>query len=122
MSTSGSESISDSLSTSTSGSESLSDSLSTSLSESLSTSTSGSTSISDSLSPSTSESILPNGIVGSDNIDEDNLSRSNSSDNQHNLPETGEHKNEGLFGAVLAFLVGLGLIRKSKKSRKDKDK
>ncbi|MGD6887730.1 LPXTG cell wall anchor domain-containing protein [Staphylococcus shinii] len=74
------------------------------------------------MSTATSESTLPNGIISSDNIDENNLLRNNSSDNQHNLPETGEHKSEGLFGAVLAFLVGLGLIRKSKKSRKDKDK
>ncbi|GGI43469.1 LPXTG cell wall anchor domain-containing protein [Mammaliicoccus stepanovicii] len=53
------------------------------------------------------------------NVTDSELSKS-VSNTQGSLPDTGEAKERtGLFGAVLSMLVGLGLI---KKTRKDKGK
>lgn len=64
--------------------------------------------------------------IASNNIEQDSMANQankdmvhNVKENEHDLPETGKNHNTGLLGAVLALLTGLGLMRKSKKNKKD---
>ncbi|WP_194748125.1 LPXTG cell wall anchor domain-containing protein [Staphylococcus chromogenes] len=100
-----------------------SESASTSLSTSDTDSTSASTSMSGSGSDSTSASTSVN---TSESVTSNNGSESavNSHKEKVELPDTGKDTDNrnGLVGATLAMLAGLGLIRKSRKNKKESKK
>lgn len=82
-----------------------------------------STSENTSMSDSTSHSMNTTDQNGSH--DQGSQDQSGSTSGNHNtdgntaLPDTGQSSNHtGLFGAVLAMLAGLGLIKRSKKDKK----
>ncbi|WP_270671956.1 LPXTG cell wall anchor domain-containing protein, partial [Staphylococcus hominis] len=116
-STSLSESSSTSVSDSTSASTSLSESASTSVSDSTSASTSLSESASTSVSDSTSASEMQHSMHHAH-------SHSQLPKHHEDLPETGEDNSNSsiLVSAVAAMLTGLGMIRKSRKNKKDNDR
>ncbi|MCW0985932.1 LPXTG cell wall anchor domain-containing protein [Staphylococcus gallinarum] len=97
------------------------DSMSTSMSTSELNSTSASTSLSTSVSDSASISVNTSESVTSNNGSE---SAVNSHKEKVELPDTGKDTDNrnGLVGATLAMLAGLGLIRKSRKNKKESKK
>nr|WP_269668897.1 LPXTG cell wall anchor domain-containing protein [Staphylococcus gallinarum] len=101
--------------------DSMSTSMSTSELNSTSASTSLSTSVSNSASTSASTSVNTSESVTSNNGSE---SAVNSHKEKVELPDTGKDTDNrnGLVGATLAMLAGLGLIRKSSKNKKESKK
>ncbi|WP_311045653.1 LPXTG cell wall anchor domain-containing protein [Staphylococcus hominis] len=105
------------MSDSTSASTSLSESTSTSVSDSTSASTSLSGSTSTSVSDSTSASEMQHSMHHAH-------SHSQLPKHHEDLPETGEENSNSsiLVSAVAAMLAGLGMIRRSRKNKKDSDR
>ncbi|QHW38331.1 LPXTG cell wall anchor domain-containing protein [Staphylococcus ursi] len=94
--------------------------MSTSASASMRTSTSASTSASASMNENTSHS-----MTSSESMQLPSHNTAQSTDKQaqvtkETLPDTGQATSQsGLFGAVAAMLAGIGLIKKSRKDKKD---
>lgn len=101
-------------STSASASASMSDSMRTSVSASTSASASASMNEKTSRSMMSSESIqLPSHNTAQSTDKQAQVTKAT-------LPDTGQATSQsGLFGAVAAMLAGIGLIRKSRKDKKD---